>query len=298
MKIKKNLWSLLLITMGIVITSCSDDDDNPPATTNLEVNLNGLEDLGPDYVYEGWIIVNGLPVSTGIFTVDANNALSETSFSIDADQLSNATAFVLTIEPTNDPDSAPSVTKLLSGNFEDDTAIVSIDEQVGDFANASGTFFLRTPTDEDNGMNNGNDEYGVWFGTPGMPPTPNLTLPSLQEGWIYEGWVVVDGVGPLSTGQFEDAASQTADNADPFSGPNPGPPVPGEDFFLNAPDGFDFPLDIRGRTVVVSVEPFPDNAAGPFLLKPLLGVSGDETAPATHDLSLNSDSFPTGWARR
>lgn len=39
----------------------------------------------------------------------------------------------------------------------------------------------------------------------------------------------------------------------------PGPPVPGEDFFINAPSGETFPLDIRGRTVVISVELVPDN---------------------------------------
>lgn len=147
-------------------------------------------------------------------------------------------------------------------------------------------------------MNNGNDEYGLWFGTPGTPPVPNLTLPALSAGWVYEGWVVVEGVGPITTGQFTDASAQTMDGLAPFSGPNPGPPIPGEDFFINAPDGVEFPLDVRGRTVVVSVEPFPDNSSAPFLLKPLVGVAGQETAPATHELMLNAASLPTGTITR
>lgn len=293
----KSVISAVLLVF--ILAACDNDSDDPqPTTANLELNLNGLEDLGADYVYEGWIIVNGAPVSTGTFTVDGNGNLSATSFQVDATALSTATTFVLTIEPTNDPDPAPAATKLLSGDFAANTAEVTINDQVGDFANASGTFFLRTPTDEADGVNNGNDIYGVWFGTPGMPPTPSLELPELPDGWIYEGWVVVDGFGPLTTGQFEDASAQVADLSAPFSEVNPGPPIPGEDFFLNAPNGVDFPLDIRGRTIVVSVEPVPDNSPAPFLLKPLVGVSGQETAPATHDLSLNAASFPSGQVQR
>lgn len=295
MKYVVSTFVLALIVMG-----CSDNDDGitVPQNSNLEINITGLEDLGSDYVYEGWILVNGAPVTTGTFTVGANNVMSQNSFSVNSETLEAATAFVLSIEPTNDPDPSPAPTKLLSGAFDSNTATVSVVDQVGDFANASGTFFLRSPTDESNGMNNGNDENGLWFGTPGMPPVPNLTLPALSSGWVYEGWVVVDGVGPITTGQFTDPSAQVMDDLAPFSGPNAGPPIPGEDFFLNAPDGVEFPLDVRGRTVVVSVEPFPDNSPAPFLLKPLVGVAGQETAPAIHDLSLNSASLPTGTITR
>jgi hypothetical protein len=286
--------------LALVLIGCSDNDDGiqTPSLSNLKLDLSGLEDLGPDYVYEGWIIVNEAPITTGTFTVDGSNNLSETSFMVDAEMLESATAFVLSIEPTVDPDPLPSQTKILSGSFEENRAVIGINDQVGDFSNASGTFFLRSPTDESDGMNNGNDEYGIWFGTPGMPPTPNFSLPTLPNGWIYEGWVVVEGFGPITTGQFTDASAQTADNLAPFSGPNSGPPIPGEDFFENAPNGLDFPLDIRGRTVVVSVEPFPDNSPSPFLLKPLVGMAGQETAPATHNLGLNAASFPNGTVTR
>ena len=148
-------------------------------------------------------------------------------------------------------------------------------------------------------MNNGNDEYGIWFGTPGMPPTPNFSLPTLPNGWIYEGWVVADGT-PVSTGTFTSATGVERDSGNPFSGTenNEGPPIPGEDFLLNAPTGVTFPLDVRGKTVVISVEPNPDNSPMPFLLKPLLGTAGTELAPTTHDLGLNLASLPTGTATR
>ena len=145
-------------------------------------------------------------------------------------------------------------------------------------------------------MNNGNDESGVWFGVPGAPPTPDFTLPTLPAGWIYEGWVVVDGVGPLSTGTFSEF--DMVDNFDGYSGQFAGPPLPGEDFFANAPTGFTFPLDIRNRTVVISIEPVPDNSPNPFLLKPLVGTAGNDTAPVTYPFAYNAASFPTGSVSR
>ena len=286
--IKKTFLGLLALSFFAV--SCSSDDDNSMSTTSdLTLNLQGLEALGSDYVYEGWVIVDGQPVSTGTFT----SVTFPQTFSIDAEQLENATTFVLSIEPAVDPDPAPADTKILVGDFNGTIATVNT-AIVGDFSNASGSFFLRTPTDE-TGTNNGNDENGVWFGTPGMPPTPNFVLPTLPEGWAYEGWVVGES-GPLSTGTF--TAFNSADNAAPFSGSADGPPVPGEDFFENAPAGETFPLDVRGRTVVISVEPVPDDSPAPFVLKPLVGTAGNETAPATHDFGVNLGSFPTGSVTR
>ena len=80
---------------------------------------------------------------------------------------------------------------------------------------------------------------------------------------------------------------------------NAGPPVPGEDFFNNAPAGETFPLDVRGRMVVISVEPVPDNSPAPFALKPLAAPAGAETAPTAHDFGLNVDAtFPVGTVTR
>ena len=84
---------------------CSNEEPtivHQPSGTTLTLNINGLEDLGADALYEGWIIVSGSPVSTGTFSVDANGNLSKTEFELDANELSAATAFVLTIEPNPD----------------------------------------------------------------------------------------------------------------------------------------------------------------------------------------------------
>ncbi len=281
---------LAIIALGVFATSCSNDDDNEPTNANLTLNLQGLEALGDDFVYEGWIIVDGVPVTTGTFS----SVTFPQTFSVNATQLENATRFVLSIEPANDPDPAPADTKLLVGDFSGNSASIN-SEIVGDFSNASGAFFLRSPTDE-TGTNNGNDHYGVWFGTPGMPPVPNFNLPVLPSGWAYEGWVIGES-GPITTGTF--TAFDARDSFDDFSETSqPGPPVPGEDFFINAPTGETFPLDVRGRTVVISVEPVPDNSPAPFAIKPLVGTAGQETAPATHNFGQNLGSLPSGTVTR
>ncbi len=284
------LMTLLLVAASLFV-SC-DDADEVNKTGNLSLSFDGLEALGDGYAYEGWLIVDGSPVSTGIFTVDASGTLSQSSFEIETDLLESASSFVLSIEPAPDNDPAPAATKLLVGDFASGSATLGTGI-VGDFANTAGSFFLRTPTDE-SGDNNGNDENGVWFGIPGAPPTAGFALPELPEGWAYEGWVVGEN-GPLTTGTF--TSFDAADDAAPYSGiAQSGPPVPGEDFFLNAPDGETFPLDIRGRTVVISVEPVPDDSPLPFVLKPLVGTAGNETAPETYSFGQNLGSLPTGVA--
>ena len=296
----KRILGIALVAISLIISSCLNDDDDPSIAI-ITLDINGLEDLGTDFVYEGWIIVNGAPVSTGTFT----NIATGQTFNVDETMLDAATKFVLSIEPaeeTGTDAATPSDTKLVVGDFTGDIANLSIGT-VGDFSSISpgGTFFLRSPTDEAGGVNNGNDQNGIWFGTPGAPPSPAFILPTLEAGWKYEGWVVVDGVGPLSTGTFIsfDTADDNAGATSSFSGTeNIGPPIPGEDFFNNAPSGFTFPLDLTGRTVVISVEPSPDNSPNPFLLKPLVGAAGNDTAPSTYDLGFSNSSFPTGTVTR
>ena len=302
----KKLLSLVFASL-IMLSSCGDDDPVVPADGTLTLNITGLENLGSDYVYEGWLIVAGAPVSTGTFSVDDQGVWSPgNSFSIVETVLDEATKFVLTIEPAGETGTAaatPADQKLLAGDFSGNSASVStaVEPGVGDFSNAAGQYFLRSPTDEDPGsQNNGNDENGIWFGEPTTtPPGSGFTLPTLPAGWAYEGWIVTSA-GPISTGTF--TSFTEADSGNPFSGTqnNAGPPIPGEDFFLSAPAGQTFPLDLRGTTVVISIEPVPDNSPNPFLLKPLLGNidASAATAPTVHMMGQNLGSLPTGTVTR
>lgn len=296
----KKYFSLLAVA-ALAIIGCSDDDNsNQTNTKNLTVNLQGLEDLGPNYAYEGWVMVNGTPVTTGVFTVDAAGSLSQSTFAVDSETLDAATAFILTIEPSPDPDPAPAAPKYIAGEFNGDTASLTtgFGPAPGDFTNSSGSYFLRTPTDETGGVNNGNDTNGVWFGLPGMPPTADFNLPTLPDGWVYEGWVIGDA-GPISTGTFTDFSDRDSGNV--FSGTqnNAGPPVPGEDFFNNLPMGESLPFSVVGRNVVITVEPVPDNSPAPFTLKPLTSIAGSATAPSSQSFNNNvANSFPTGSVSR
>lgn len=267
--IKKTFLALLAI--GGLFASCSSDDDNSGLSlSNLTINLTGLEALGDDFVYEGWIIVDGAPISTGRFS----SVSFPQSFPVDATQLANAAKFVLSIEPTIDPDAGPADTKILAGDFNGNSEISVNSNLVADFSAATGSYILATPTDNDNT----NESSGVWFldNTNAPPPTAGLSLPALSAGWKYEGWAVIGGM-PISTGTFTNVAA--TDDAAPFSGsvalPAPNGAdgfFPGEDFLENAPNGVTFPTDLKGATIVISVEPYPDNSPAPFTLKPLAHV--------------------------
>ncbi|QMU65669.1 MAG: hypothetical protein GKR88_16210 [Flavobacteriaceae bacterium] len=315
----KKIFFLTISLTGILLLGSCKKDDATPTTRNLTLNISGLEDLGSSYAYEGWLIVNGSPVSSGIFNVDASGNLSQTSFAVSTSNLDNASAFVLTIEPSPDSNPAPSDVHILAGDFSGNSASLSIGHAsaVGtDFSNATATYVLRAPTDDGDGATN--FQAGVWwfmniFGTTQDCCT---NLPELPTGWNYEGWAVVDGT-PLSTGVFADGEVNNVsrrdsysdrdvnNNADPalatgFNGNvASGPNYPGEDFIQNLPAGVTTPVDLRGKRIVITVEPNPDNSPNPFTLKPLI-----HDVPATaglENLVMNNNaaaSNPTGTASR
>ncbi len=246
-----------------MILSAISDDDNTLINANLTLNLSGLEELGDDFVYEGWIIVDGSPVSTGTFS----SISFPQSFTVNATQLNDATTFVLSIEPAVDSDPAPAATKILAGDFSGNSASVDSNGLVGDFSASTGKYILATPTDNDDT----NEASGVWFlDNSSGSAVAGLDLPTLNDGWKYEGWAVMNGQ-PVSTGTFSSTTSAD-DNAStsPYKGgEGDGPPFPGEDYLQNAPSGLTFPTDLKGTTIVISVEPNPDNSPLPFTLKPL-----------------------------
>ncbi len=286
----------LSIVFFLFAVSCSSDD-NPvePDTSTLTLNIAGLENLGADARYEGWIIVNGAPVSTGLFDVDDTGNLSQTEFTVDATELAAATAFILTVEPSPDPDTAPSDVHILAGDFSGGASNLTVGHSAAlgdDFTTAAGQAILATPTD----AASDNETSGIWFLTPGTPPTAGLTLPTLPAGWTYEGWVVIDGT-PVTTGTF--LSVNGSDDSAPFSGPNAGPAYPGEDFLENAPAGLTFPTDLSNGTAVISIEPVPDNSPAPFVLKPLAGpIPGNTQSGTPITIPQNLGSFPTGSATR
>jgi len=142
----------------MILSSCGDDD----TTESFSLSIAGLEDLGSAYQYEGWIIVDGSPVTTGLFSVDADGNLSKSSFDVEAADLEAASTFVLTIEPSPDSDPAPSDTHVLAGDFSGNTASLTVGHGAAlgnDFSSSAGTYILATPTDDVDT----NEDSGVWF---------------------------------------------------------------------------------------------------------------------------------------
>ena len=235
---------------------------------HLSLNLNGLEDLGSSAVYEGWLVTAAGPVSSGRFSVDAKGKLSQTTFNVPRAQADAATAFVLTIEPAVNDVPAPTDTHLLAGDFNTDKTSATLSMQHAaalgnNFSSAAGSFILATPstaitTDENQGI--------WWLKVVSGAAQAGLTLPTLPTGWVYEGWAVVNGKA-VSTGRFTSTSMADSDGAGSTAGPLPGPAFPGQDFITP-------PLDLRGGTAVISIEPQPDNSPAPFTLKPLVATIG------------------------
>ena len=293
-----NLSAIAILFFALALTSCSDDDSSQPNTQPLALNLQGLTDLGDGFAYEGWLIVDGAPVTTGVFTVNAAGELSRTTFDIDTETLANATTFVLTIEPSPDNDPAPSDVHILAGDFNANAATLTVGHPAAigdDFTASTGKYILATPTD---GAGDAlNERSGVWFLDPAAGPGAGLNLPTLAAGWAYEGWAVIDGT-PVSTGIFTEL--NASDGSGIYSGSEGAPPFPGEDFLNNAPEGLTFPVDLAGKTIVISVEPVPDNSPAPFVLKPLVGnVPTGAIDHTAYDLGNNATATnPTGTVER
>ncbi len=239
------------------------------AARTLTLSFDGLPSLGDGFVYEGWLIVDDAPVSSGRFVVDESGALDPATFSVAADDADGASMFVLTIEPAVGDDPAPAATHVVAGAIAAGSATLSIDHPAAlgdDFTAAAGTFILATPTS----ASMEDDQNGLWFlAMPG--PRPSLELPTLPDGWVYEGWVVdVSGDAPVptSTGRFRALDAADSDGAGPTAGPQPAPPFPGQDFIDPARD-----LTMN-HMAVISIEPDPDDSPAPFRLKPLATAIG------------------------
>ncbi|MEM7244697.1 MAG: anti-sigma factor [Acidobacteriota bacterium] len=295
MRVQRRLTPLLGASVlgAFLLLGC--DSSNPtvpvlgaaPDGQNLFWTFTGLEPLGAGYVYEGWVIVRGAPVSTGRFDIAADGTPSLTGHILTEDEAANATAFVLTIEPADGDDPAPSDTKVLGGDIAGAAAALSIAHPAAigdDFAGAAGQYFLETPTTASIA---GDYNQGLWFLDPASG-TPSLTLPTLPRGWEYEGWVVLGGT-PQSTGRFSTNAGADSDGPGPAAGPDGFPPYPGQDFISPA-------ADLLGATVVISVEPEPDDSAAPFALKPLVDGTVDDLGPGVLQALMNQSAAnnPTG----
>lgn len=295
-KLRRTLF-LAISCAALLVIACAGEGKR-----TLVLNFAGVEPLANDYHYEGWAIIDGEARSTGKFNLDdagdfftvGGEEIPNGAFDVDFD-LDDATAIVISIEPAGDTDDTPSDTKYLAGGVTDDAADLAVEatQSLGDdFTTATGKVILATPT---NGSGT-NELSGIWFLDLGTgSPAVGLSLPTLPTGWKYEGWAVISGQ-PVTSGKF--TAVDEADESAPYSGPDPGPPFPGEDYLQNAPAGLTFPTDLSGGTAVISIEPDPDDDTAPFALKPLVYQFPDPAQDHfTYDMNNQAGTtFPSGTA--
>jgi hypothetical protein len=159
----------------------------------LTLNFTNLADPGNEH-YEGWLIIDGSPVSTGKFTVDASGNIldlegnSMDKFSLKGLDLDMATDFVLSLEPQGDTDSIPASIKPLAGTLNTEKDSASLTYNIGvDLSTVAGEYILATPTDDAAA-----DDYYL--------DLEFINLANLSSGH-YEGWLIVSG-SPISTGKF------------------------------------------------------------------------------------------------
>lgn len=84
------------------------------ASIPLDLDVNGLVPLGPNEDYELWLIVDGRPMSGGVFDVNEDGEMETLELRAHPD----TTAMAVTIEPSPDADPNPSNRPVLAGDVD------------------------------------------------------------------------------------------------------------------------------------------------------------------------------------
>lgn len=284
---------------GMMTDAMPDEDSGTGGDMRtLTLDFTGLAPVGEDLVYEGWLIVDETPVTTGRFNLDESGAPDPATFEVSAEDAGAASAFVLTIEPATGDDPAPSATHVLAGALSDGTAdlVASATPAIGtDFADAAGSYVLNTPSSGD--VSEDYDQ-GIWWLDPsGGSPAAALDLPEAPEGWVYEGWVVDmsgDEPMPITTGRFTAVDEADSDGGGPDAGDDGTPPFPGQDFIDPAKI-----LASGDWAAVITLEPdLEGDSPAPYGIKPLVDPTIEDVMPPdTQDMmNMAADTLPTGSA--
>ena len=298
--LRSNRVGLAVLALSLLVGGTSFAQSGMENLTLNFANLMPLDET-VDGVYEGWAIIGGAPVSTGVFNVNASGQAVEPGtgtvieyFATGVD-LVDASDIKISLEPADDSDPGPSGLIVLTGFLEGSSAnLMAALPGLDMLPSAMANYILATPSDNDTDTTN--DNQGVWYlSMPG--PVAGLTgLPDLGSNWVYEGWAVDFSSGspmPYSTGTFTMGEGFDSDEAGCNAG---GPPFPGQDFtaFHCGPV---LDLDSGDFALVISIEPVPDNNSGPFQFKPMAGMVPTDALSMGGSLGNQTNStFPTGVA--
>jgi hypothetical protein len=222
-------------------------------TSSLELNISGLPAIPDTMAYVAWYDNDDRPP---VFIKQLSpNSQGNVYFKEEQKLvfLDSAQIFLVTVERKSQigtPNFTASNRVVLIGRFSKGLANLTLAENFTDFNNTAAKYTIYTPTD---GNISSNPYGGIWFvdSVDANRIAAGLNLPVLAGGWIYEGWIEVGG-NILSTGRFRNP--KAADLFNGYSASTASIPYPGEDFINNAPAGFTFPLDLRGKKAYISLE--------------------------------------------
>lgn len=249
------LNSLWLLAVVFLMASCTEDTDDDPTVSEgiLELEVSNLPDNGDNFDYYMWLVSGGVNISLGEFDV-MNGLPSRNEWQLgDLNSLENATQVLISMSPAGITPTSPDDMVMLAADFGNSnlasftTAPMTTDG--ASFSGSLGSYFLATPT-----TSTMSEEFsGLWFGDNTTPALlPGLNLPTLSEGWTYQGWINLGNDMLLRTGKFYNP--EFADLESIYNGPLDGYDVPGEDFNQNLP-GMATPPDLRGKEVWLTVQP-------------------------------------------
>lgn len=253
------------------ITSCADDETG---IFDGFVTFEGqhLMPIG-DQVYKLWLYDRSDTSYTyvGDLSPDADGSVSSTQFmNIDQVALNAANALAVSID-NNTSLTHPQGPIIIAGDFsgqKTDTMTIAYSTAISDpLTTVSGEYDVLSPST----INQMDSVSGVWFYDTSRIDTALLGLPVVSENWEFEAWLDFgDGI-VLSMGKFKD--SNQADRSNIFSGSEPTLHYPGEDFINNLPPEISTPVDVRGKTVFVTIEPVQDfDVDNPFFIRPLSSI--------------------------
>ncbi|MCX7612152.1 MAG: hypothetical protein N2043_11255 [Ignavibacterium sp.] len=289
---------LILVVSLISLWGCEYFENSTTLNSaSLELNITGLPQLPDTMAYVAWFDTDDRPA---VFIKQLSpNAQGNVYFKEEQKLafLDSAQIFLVTVERKSQIGSAnfaPSSRIVLIGRFSRGLSNLSLAENFSNFQQTSAKYTLYTPTD---GNISSVPFGGIWFvdSVDANRTTAGLNLPVLSAGWIYEGWIEVSG-NKLSTGRFRNP--KAADLFNGFSASAASIPFPGEDFLNNAPTGFTFPLDLRGKKAFVSLELNDGRTRGTTPLYVLFeaDIPNDAVSLKSYPMSLKNVNIPKGTA--
>jgi len=321
----------LAFGLSFTTAACgSDPTASVTAGATLALSVTGLSplDATTDGRYEAWV-VDRAGTSHSLGTVDARPGGSR-AFS---NPVADPATFLIPYEPRGDTDAGPSSHRLLAGPIRGGRAQLSVQGAVTasdlPLRERPGQFTMFSPSDNFRNGYPSHEESGIWLFNMAPRETQQgdmwVRLTQLQQGWVYEGWMVRDIDTPnavwLSYGKFLPDASGTVNTRDDtgwgeFSGVTDflkgEEEFPGDDWISNplgyqVPGGLTLPLNLReksatgaGRwTHLITIEPSSDRGEPvttprPFTIRPYRDPFGDGAPGTARTITFRADGVPRG----